>query len=196
MSFAEQLLQFDGNLLIGIQSLLNADWLTPIMKGASAVCNGGAFNIALCAVLVAFKKTRKLGLVCSISLAFSFILCNLVLKPLVCRIRPWVLFPEVQVLIDPPGDASFPSGHAMNTMSVAFAWFMYTIHEKGRRHNIGIALVVFALLVSLSRLYLGMHFPSDVISGLLLGMLCATIVCQLFKKRKGGDESLVKEHGL
>lgn len=193
MGFTEQLLQFDGNLLIGIQNLLNADWLTPIMKGVSGVCTAGAFSIILCALLVAFKKTRKLGLVCTASLALAFVLCNLMLKPLVCRTRPWLLFPEVQVLAKPPKDASFPSGHAMNTMAVCFAWFMYTIREKGRMHNIGIALVIFALLVGLSRLYLGMHFPSDVISGLLLGMLCATIMCQLFKKCEGRDKGLLKK---
>ena len=207
----EGFLQFDGQLLIGIQQALYADWLTPVMKFITMFGEAGIFSICCCAVMLAFKKTRRLGIICSASLLLSFICCNLCLKPLVGRTRPWVTFPEVNALLPPPGDASFPSGHSTNTMSPAWAMFLATLPGRARvtrdaepgghdtyllkdysltpclgwkgvgadprlMHRISIAAVILALLIGLSRLYLGMHYPSDVICGLLLGMICATIV--------------------
>ena len=194
--------QFDGNLLIGIQHALNADWLTPIMKGITMFGEGGYFWIAVCLLLLIFKKTRRLGIICTCSLAFTFICCNMIIKPAVDRTRPWVLFSAVNAMLPPPGDASFPSGHSANAMGPAWAMFMaslpVSVSGKGSAksydavpslgwrgagasaqtvHKFGIAAVILAVLIGLSRLYLGMHFPSDVVCGLLLGMICATVVC-------------------
>ncbi len=204
--------QFDGNLLIGIQQVLNADWLTPVMKFITMFGEGGYFWIAVCVILLLFKRTRRLGIICSLSLAFTFICCNLIIKPMVGRVRPWVLFEEVHAFLPPPGDASFPSGHSANAMGPAWAMFMASLpirrkagsgsgtdivrsyeataclgwHGTGANprivHRFGIAAVVLAVLIGLSRLYLGMHFPSDVVCGLLLGMLCATLVYKVIER--------------
>ncbi len=190
--------QFDGNLLIGIQHALNADWLTPIMKLITYMGEAGIFWIILCLVLIIFRKTRRLGIICSLSLLFTFIICNLILKPTVDRVRPWVTFQMVNAMLPPPGDASFPSGHSANSMGPAWALFLATMPVKtgaGRSydgvrclgwkgegasprmmHRIGIAAVVLAILIGISRLYLGMHYPSDVVCGLLIGMIVATVV--------------------
>ncbi|MBR0308369.1 MAG: phosphatase PAP2 family protein [Mogibacterium sp.] len=202
--------QFDGNLLIGIQHALNADWLTPIMKGITMFGEGGYFWIALCLLLIINKKTRRLGIICASSLAFTFICCNLVIKPAVDRVRPWVTFAAVNAMLPPPGDSSFPSGHSANAMGPAWAMFLASMPVKigtysgsGTRrsydgvtclgwkgagadprlaHRFAIAAVVLALLIGLSRLYLGMHYPTDVLCGLLLGMICATVVYGIYKK--------------
>ena len=71
--------QFDGNLLIGIQHALNADWLTPIMKLITYMGEAGIFWIILCLVLIILKKTRRLGIICALSLLFTFIICNLII---------------------------------------------------------------------------------------------------------------------
>ena len=190
--------QFDGNLLIGIQHALNADWLTPIMKLITYMGEAGIFWIILCLVLIIFRKTRRLGIICSLSLLFTFIICNLILKPTVDRVRPWVTFQMVNAMLPPPGDASFPSGHSANSMGPAWALFLATMPVKtgaGRSydgvrclgwkgegasprmmHRIGIAAVVLAILIGISRLYLGMHYPSDVVCGLLIGVIVATVV--------------------
>ena len=204
----DSLFEFDGNLLIGIQRLLNADWLTPLMKAITMLSEAGAFWIILCIILLVFRKTRRLGIICSFSLAFTFICCNLILKPLVDRDRPWEVYSEVIRMMADPGDASFPSGHTMNAMGTAWAVYINTLpaklplinEERGSRrviksyddvtclgwkgsgadprrmHRLGIILVILSLLIGVSRLYLGMHFPTDVLCGLLLGMICATIV--------------------
>jgi len=208
--------QFDGNLLIGIQRALNADWLTPVMKYITLFGEHGYFWIAVCLLLLIFRKTRRLGIICTLSLLFTFISCNLVMKPLINRVRPWVTFTLVNAMLPPPGDSSFPSGHSANAMAPAWAMFMASLPVKIRKadgtlsrksyavvpclgwrgtgadprtvHRFGIAAVVLAVLIGISRLYLGMHYPSDVVCGLLLGMICATIVCNVInanEKKRG-----------
>lgn len=213
--------EFDGNLLIGIQETLNSDWLTPIMKAITMFGEAGIFWIAMCAVLLIFRKTRRLGIICSLSLVFTFICCNLVIKPVVDRTRPWVLFEAVHAYLPPPGDASFPSGHSANSMGEAFGLFLASMPARVRLedgdggvryersydgttclgwlgvgasprtvHRCGIAAVLLAVLIGLSRLYLGMHFPTDVICGLLLGMVCAAIVHALINKYEAGHGTI------
>jgi undecaprenyl-diphosphatase len=191
---------FDGNLLIGIQDLLNADWLTPIMKFITLFGESGIFWIVVCLALLLFKRTRRLGIICSVSLAFTFICCNLLIKPAVDRTRPWVMFTEVVRYLAPPGDASFPSGHSANSMGPAWAMFIASMPIRSKSydevpclgwrgvgagpktvHRFGIAAVILSLLIGLSRLYLGMHYPSDVAVGLLLGMGCATVMFQTIR---------------
>ncbi len=216
--------QSDGNLLIGIQQALNADWLTPVMKGITMFAEGGIFWLAVCLVMLLFRRTRRLGIICSVSLLFTFIICNLGLKPAVGRVRPWVTFRLVNPMLPPPGDASFPSGHSANSMGTAWAWFLATrpvktgtgksyeevrcLGWKGEgispklMHRLGIAAVILAVLIGISRLYLGMHYPSDVVCGLLLGMIVATVVYRIIlwtEDRRGipgngmtGDQGVTK----
>ena len=103
--------QFEGDLLIGIQRALNADWLTPVMKGITLLAENGIFLILLCLAMILYKRTRRLGIICASALLFTFIACNLCLKPLIDRVRPWVTFQMVNPLMPPLGDGSFPSGH-------------------------------------------------------------------------------------
>ena len=208
--------QLDGNLLIGIQNALNADWLTPVMNFITLFGEGGIFWIALCLFLLIFKRTRRLGIFCAASLLLTFVCCNLILKPAVDRVRPWVTFQLVNAMLAPPGDASFPSGHSANSMGAAWGLFMATMPARIRRedgspagrsyaatpclgwngegvdprraHRFAAAAVVLAVLIGISRLYLGMHYPTDVICGLILGMICAAVVYKLiraFEKKRG-----------
>ena len=200
----DSFIQFDGNLLIGIQHALNADWLTPVMKFITLFGENGIFWIFVCLVMILFRRTRRLGVICAVSLLFTFICCNLIIKPAVDRVRPWVTFQMVDAMLPPPGDASFPSGHSANAMGPAWAMFIATrpvrtpegrsydevkcLGWKGEgvsprlMHRLGIAAVVLAVLIGISRLYLGMHYPSDVVCGLLLGMIVATVVYKVILK--------------
>ena len=201
---------FDGKFLIGIQKLLNADWLTPVMKAITFLGEKGIFWICVCLLLIMFRRTRRLGIICAVSLAFTFICCNLIIKPAVDRTRPWIMFREVVRYLEPPGDASFPSGHSANAMGPAWAMFIASMPLRGKGYDevpclgwrgdgvspkavrgFGAAAVVLALLIGLSRLYLGMHYPSDVAAGLLLGMICAAVMFRAIRLIEINDGALI-----
>ncbi len=167
--------QADGQLLIAIQNLLVCDALTPVMKFITFFGEWGAFWLGLCIVLICFRRTRKLGVLALVSLFIGFVICNVCLKPLVERPRPWTLFDEVTRLTPDPGDWSFPSGHTTSSFATATA-ILLNSGICGFRRRYGIAAVTLAALVGLSRLYLGMHFPSDVLGGIIVGISSAYVV--------------------
>ena len=182
----QPLWQIEGQILIWIQNNLRQDWLTPVMRIITMFGDYGAFWIATCIVLLCIPKTRvKAGIPASGAMALNAVLTNLWLKRVVDRVRPFVRFPELTVLTKIPGDASFPSGHTAASFAVAAAIYMAGYRKMGR------FLYVFAALIGASRLYLGVHYPTDVIAGAIVGVLSAWIVRKVIdgvnkihKKRK------------
>ena len=130
--------------------------LDGIMTAVTFLGNGGWFWIALGTALFAVPKTRKTGAAMLISLAAGFILGNVILKNAVARQRPCWLDPMVPLFIENPSDYSFPSGHSLASFEGAVSILLY--HKKW------------------GRLYLFVHFPSDVVAGSLLGILIAAVV--------------------
>lgn len=109
-----------------------------------------------------------------LSLLLSLIFCNSILKLLVARPRPFIQ-QAVQLIIDAPGEFSFPSGHASASFAAATA--LFCLHRK-----IGTAALILAGLISFSRLYLYVHFPTDVLAGALTGCILGVIAaCWLSK---------------
>ena len=142
--------------------------------------NAGAIWIACAVVLILIPKTRKVGLVLAVSLALEALCCNLILKPLVARIRPFDMNTAAQLLISPPKDFSFPSGHTGAAFAAASALFF-------SKNRLWIASLILAILIAFSRLYLYVHYPTDVLGGVLLGILSGwlgyTLVDLIKKKR-------------
>lgn len=158
--------------------------LNAVMKVITGFGNVGIFWIALSVLLLFFKKTRKTAIAMAISLVFSVTFTNLLIKNIVDRIRPFAADPTLlqSIFIKLPKDASFPSGHTSASIAAAVAFFM--IDKKW-----GIPCIIFALLISVSRLYLLVHFPTDVIAGLILGIaygVAAGLITKkvIFKNRK------------
>ena len=167
----QPLWQIEGQLLVWIQNNVRQDWLTPVLRIITMFGDYGAFWIATCIVLLCAPRTRgKAGIPASCSLAVNAVLTNLWLKRMVDRVRPFVRFPELTVLTTIPKDASFPSGHTAASFAVAAAIYMAGYRKMGR------FLYVFAALIGASRLYLGVHYPTDVIAGAIVGVLSAWIV--------------------
>ena len=141
--------------------------------------NGGWFFILTAVVLLCFKRTRKVGLAIGLALIFGLIFGNLTLKPLVARIRPFDARPCIELIISKPSEFSFPSGHTLAAFETATAIFMF--NKKW-----GTYALIFAAVMGFSRLYLYVHYPSDVIAGAILGSLfgfvAAVIIRRIFKK--------------
>jgi len=160
-------------------------WLTPVMTFLSFLGNAGWIWIALGAILLIFRRTRWAGLCVLLSLLLGFLVNNLLLKNVVARVRPYNAVPALVALIPPPTDWSFPSGHACASFASATAMAL-TFGKKGAW------AFVLAALIALSRIYVGVHYPSDVLVGALIGALAAVCVCwalnRLRKRRNGPIE--------
>lgn len=139
-----------------------------LMPFCTKLGNGGMIWILLTLILLSFRKTRKIGCAVGVSLVLEVICCNLVLKPLVARIRPCDLAPSVQLLISRPTDFSFPSGHTASSFAAASA-----LYFSGSR--LWCPAAVLAVIIGFSRLYLYVHYPSDVLAGALLGTMLGAL---------------------
>ena len=138
--------------------------LDGVMRLFTHLGDSGFVWLVLTALLLAFRRTRRAGWVLAAALLFDAVLCNILLKPLAGRIRPCDILTEVELLIPRPEDFSFPSGHTLSSTIAA------TILTKTDR-RFGYAAIPLAVLIALSRLYLYVHFPSDVLIAALLGLL-------------------------
>lgn len=168
-TFLQSVQNLDGEILLQIQQHLRTDMLTPFMKIVTFLGNGGWFWILCAVVLLAVPKTRKTGYTAVLSLIFGVIVTNLLLKNIVARPRPFAEIEALIPLIAKPTDFSFPSGHT--TASFAVALVMLRMLPK----KIGIPAVVLAALVAFSRLYLGVHYPTDVLAGFVVALVGSSL---------------------
>lgn len=156
------------DLLLAIQKL-HTPFLDLLLTHITALGNYGIVWILAGVIFLCTKKYRKQGLLLLVSLLFCYLLGNLFLKNLVARERPCWLYPEIELLIRNPGDFSFPSGHSMTGMAGAVS--VYLTNKR-----LGIAALILAAVIAFSRLYLFVHWPSDVLIGGLMGIAIAGIV--------------------
>ena len=161
-------------VLNALQSL-HVPLLDKAMCAITKLGDGGLLWIVLCIVLLCFRKTRKAGVCMAIALALGALVANVTLKPLVARVRPYAVQTDVSLLIPPPQDASFPSGHTTSSFAAATALFLH--HKK-----FGAAALGLAGLIGLSRLYLYVHYPTDVLAGALIGVLAAICARALLRR--------------
>ena len=170
---------FELTILNWIQAHLRCGVLDAVMVPVSRICDHGEVWILLAAILLAIPKTRKLGTCVACGLALDLLFCNLALKPLIGRVRPFAVNPTVSLLIPPPTDASFPSGH---TAAACGVWLLLLLPEffprlQKRRTACGIASTLYVCLAGFSRIVVGKHFLSDVAAGMLLMLLGFALLC-------------------
>ena len=120
------------------------------------------------------KKGRITVLLLVLGIALSDQLCNNVLKPLIQRIRPCNVLENIHLLVNCTRAYSFPSSHAMNIFTGCL--LLSYSYRKMR-----VLLLIGAILVSYSRIYVGVHYPFDVLAGVALGIFCAFVIITLFK---------------
>lgn len=170
----------DGELLLYIQELRN-EVLDPIMVFITHTGDYGVLCIAAAFLLILLRKTRNLGHIIAFSIGIEFIINNGIIKNLVARIRPYEVIDDLTILIGKQPDYSFPSGHTGVTFAFAAAMLFALIFgiegfPKSKRFVTATLLVLFyALLLGFSRLYVGVHYPTDVLSGMVLGFITGAL---------------------
>lgn len=174
-----------------ILDFIAAHLRTPVLDGFfSTITHFGDSGIGwmiLAVVLLINPKTRRPGLCVAVALVLDLLLCNCLLKPLVARIRPYDLNPAAELLIAAPHDFSFPSGHTAASFAAVGALYAC-------RCWVWKPAVAMATAVALSRPYLYIHYPTDILGGLLVGLACgfagAALVRQLNRCIRRGKEQI------
>ena len=162
----------DFALLNAIKDNLTCAFLDFIMPLITVIGNDGIAYIILAVILMIFKKTRKYGIMLGIALLFGLIFGNILLKNLIARPRPFT-YNDMKLIIPTPDEYSFPSGHSMASFETASVVFY--MNRKA-----GAVMLVIASLVAFSRLYLYVHFPTDVICGCILGTIFGICAIKLY----------------
>ncbi len=167
---------FEFGIMTAIHNVLQSDSMDFIMSVISELGNGGMIWIAATLVLFTKKKYRVLSLKLALGLILGLILGNIILKNLIARPRPCWIFENINMLIDVPKDFSFPSGHTLSSFTAAFI-----LLSEDRR--MGIPAIILATLIAFSRIYLFVHFPTDILGGIALSGIIFVIL-KVFEKEQ------------
>lgn len=155
----------DINILNYIQENFRTLALDKIMPLVTSMGNLSFIWIISGIILFSMKKYRKYGCMIFLSLMLCALIGNLTLKPLVARVRPFNAYPLIDgLLIKAPNDYSFPSGHTMCSFAPAVVLFYFN-------KKIGSLALILSILIAFSRLYLYVHYPSDVFAGMVIGII-------------------------
>lgn len=166
---------FDNYILLCINNNMHGYVMDKMMVFITHLGSGGFIWITIAVLLMINKKYRNIGFMVLGALLLNTILCEGILKHLVQRMRPSTYIPAANLLIPKPSSYSFPSGHAASSFAAAGVLAKYFK---------GYAFVFFGLasLIAFSRLYLNVHYPTDVLAGIILGLICSKIIIYVFNR--------------
>ncbi|NLG81183.1 MAG: phosphatase PAP2 family protein [Bacilli bacterium] len=170
--------EFDYAILDFIQETLRSKVLDEIMKFITHLGDNGIFWIILCIILLIIPKTRHIGFIGLLSLLFSLLINDQIIKNIVTRERPFVSREDIELIIKAPSGYSFPSGHTSSSFGVAF------VFSRFFKKQVAIPVFILAGLIAFSRLYLYVHFPTDVLVGIFVGLLNSFLAVLVFKQGK------------
>ena len=173
---------FDLPILDWIAATLWCPFLDAVMPVITMLGDAGIFWMIIAAMLLLFKKTRRVGLGMGFAMLMGLLLCNLTLKPLCQRPRPYdyqydVFGKMIPLIIERQHDFSFPSGHTIASFEAAG---VIMLNNK----KWGIAALILACLIAFSRLYLYVHYPTDVICSVILGIGIGFLACRITDEAK------------
>lgn len=163
-AFLEAVTTWDASVIMAIYENVHSAFLTMFFRIVTLLGEGGIFWIAVALILLFFKKTRRSGICIGASLLIGVIVGNGIIKNVVARPRPYDAIAGIESVVSHLSDYSFPSGHSLCCFEAATALAM-------NRTKWAIPAYVGAVLVAVSRLFLFVHYPTDVICGALLGVL-------------------------
>lgn len=163
----------EADILLWIQEYIRNPRLTKIMVAITHLGDIAILGIILAIVLIINQKTRKLGGTVILALIGSAIVNNLILKNVVARVRPYEVIEGLKLIIPKQSDLSFPSGHAGASFAVA------TVIAGMTKKCYGYFAIILATLIALSRLYVGVHYPTDVLCGTVDGILIGLFLVKM-----------------
>ena len=166
--------QIDFSILDYIQQHLTNPAQDNIMSAITHLGDGGLMWIGLCIVLMAIPRTRKSGFALAIAMIAGLVICNILLKNIIARPRPFVVN-DFPIIIPPPSGYSFPSGHSSNSFIAATVIAL-------RYKKFAIPAYIMAALIAFSRVYLYVHYPSDVITGAVCGIAIGYATVKIYEK--------------
>ncbi len=188
------ILEWDASVLLWIQENMRTELMTTIMKAITRLGDGGSLWIVLAIILLVLNKTRKVGAASAVALIITFLTVNLGIKNMVARTRPYEVIDGLINLVEKQSDFSFPSGHSAHAFAVGVV-ILIMMPKK-----IGVPIFVISILMAFSRLYVGVHYPTDVIAGAILGTIIAFLsvfivnkICEAWKKRNKDIEEEEKQ---
>ena len=179
--------EFEIKILDFIQQYLRFDLLDKLMVLLTRLADDGIVWIVLAVALICFKQTRKMGITLGVALLLGLVVGNLALKNIFARERPYTVNPNVEMLVERLKDYSFPSGHTRCCFESGMA--MYFCDKR-----FGKAAFILGGFIAFSRMYLYMHYPTDVIGGIVLGLvngfIAFIIVDKVYKLTKNKQSKL------
>lgn len=179
--------EFEIKILDFIQQYLRFDLLDKLMVLLTRLADDGIVWIVLAVALICFKQTRKMGITLGVALLIGLVVGNLALKNIFARPRPYTVNPNVEMLVERLKDYSFPSGHTRCCFESGMA--MYFCDKR-----FGKAAFVLGGFIAFSRMYLYMHYPTDIIGGVVLGLvngfIAFIIVDKVYKLINGKNSKL------
>ncbi len=167
MDFFDTLMNIDEDILLYIQENIRNATADTIMKAVTHLGDMGIFWIMIIFVLLISKKYTKTAFIMALTILFGLLIANLILKNSVHRIRPFHAIEELFPLINKPEDWSFPSGHATSSIGCGIAML------RNLPKKYGISGFTIGILIAVSRIYLGVHYTTDVVAGALIGTVSA-----------------------
>ncbi len=173
----ELLWGLDSGLLLWIQNVVRQEWLNPVVELYTHLGDAGMLWIVCNLGLLLYRPTRKMGMVGLTAMLFGLMITNVTLKELVARPRPWLDVEGLYPLIQEHDPNSFPSGHTCASFAAVSAWWKF--FDGGWKKWIWGAL---AVCMGLSRLYVGVHYPSDVLMGAMVGVFCGWLAHRVWRR--------------
>lgn len=170
-------MSLDQSILYWIHDNLSCGVLDMLMPKLTLLGSGGAIWLLAAAIMLCAKKYRRQGVILLAGLAAGVLVGNVCLKNLIARPRPCWLDGSVKLLIPIPTDYSFPSGHTLSSVIGA------TVLTKTNR-RFGWAAIPLAAIIAFSRLYLFVHYPSDILAGAVLGVAIGLAVYRVGMRYK------------
>ncbi|MGN0025788.1 phosphatase PAP2 family protein [uncultured Clostridium sp.] len=169
--------KLDINILHFIRNNFSNLFMDKLMVIITSLGDKGFIWIVIGLILLTVKKYRKVGFILLIALLITSLLGEGIVKNIIQRPRAFITYPDINIIINPPSSFSFPSGHTASSFAAATVLGYYF-----KKWNY--LFYFLAALIAFSRLYLFVHYPSDILVGIILGVACSLLTIKVMDKSK------------